>query len=301
MVLRVEHLVRDPAPLEQRAQVLRFLDRDRAHQHRSALLVELLDLVDHRRKLRFLRLEHQVAEVLADHRLVGRDHHHIEVVDLAELVRLGGGGAGHAGEALVEAEVVLERDPRQRHVLALDAHPFLGLDRLVEPLAVPPAEHQPAGELIDDDDLAVLDDVVPVALIDELGLERLVQVVGELVVLRVVEVLQPQPRLDLGDAFFREADAAGLLLDEEVHVAPEPRHQPREQRVAVRGLLGWSRDDQWCPRLVDEDVVDLVDDGVVEPALHAVLEVPHHVVAQVVEAELVVGAVGDVSSVRFLA
>ena len=59
----------------------------------------------------------------------------------------------------------------------------------------------------------------------------------------------------------------------------------------------WPRDDQRRPRLVDEDVVDLVDDREVALALHALVEVDDHVVAQVVEAELVVRAVRDVRGV----
>ncbi len=47
--------------------------------------------------------------------------------------------------------------------------------------------------------------------------------------------------------------------------------------------------------------VDLVDDGVDVPALHHVLEPVFHIVAQIVEAELVVGAVGDVAVVLLLA
>ena len=47
--------------------------------------------------------------------------------------------------------------------------------------------------------------------------------------------------------------------------------------------------------------VDLVDDGEDMAALHHVLEPVLHVVAQIVEAELVVGAVGDVAGVGCLA
>ena len=47
--------------------------------------------------------------------------------------------------------------------------------------------------------------------------------------------------------------------------------------------------------------VDFVDDGVDVAALHHVLEPVLHVVAQIVEAELVVGAVGDVAVVLLLA
>ncbi len=46
---------------------------------------------------------------------------------------------------------------------------------------------------------------------------------------------------------------------------------------------------------------DLVDDGVDMAALRHVLEPVFHVVAQIVEAELVVGAVGDVAVVGLLA
>ena len=44
MFLRVQHLVRDALPLQQLAQILGGLDRDRADQNRLALLMTLLDV-----------------------------------------------------------------------------------------------------------------------------------------------------------------------------------------------------------------------------------------------------------------
>jgi hypothetical protein len=92
----------------------------------------------------------EVELVLADGRQVRRDHHRLEAVDLLELVGLGVGRAGHAGELAVHAEVVLEGDRGERLVLALDRHAFLGLDRLVQAVAPAPAGHEAAGELVDD-------------------------------------------------------------------------------------------------------------------------------------------------------
>ena len=83
---------------------------------------------------------------------------------------------------------------------------------------------------------------------------------------------------------------AGLLL--------EPRHQFVDAQVKLGALLRRARDDQRRARLVDQDRVDFVDHGEFEPALHAVLDAERKVVAQVVEAELVVGAVRDVGAVR---
>ena len=71
--------------------------------------------------------------------------------------------------------------------------------------------------------------------------------------------------------------------------------------VVCDGTLGWAADDERGAGLVDEDVVHLVDDGVVQHPLPFVIQAGGHVVAEVVEAELVVGAVGDVGLVGFLA
>ena len=115
------------------------------------------------------RLVDEVELILADGRLVGRDHDRFEAVDFLELVGLCVGGAGHAGELAVHAKVVLERDRRERLVLALDLHAFLGLDGLVKAIGPAAARHQPAGELVDDDHLAVLHDVVLIAVVQMVG------------------------------------------------------------------------------------------------------------------------------------
>ena len=67
--------------------------------------------------------------------------------------------------------------------------------------------------------------------------------------------------------------------------------------VKLRRFLGRTGDDQRCARLVDEDRVDLVDDGVVEIALHHVRQPKRHIVAQIVEAEFVVGAIGHIGGI----
>ena len=103
---------------------------------------------------------------------------------------------------------------------------------------------------------------------------------------------------------------AGLLellaiLGLDVALRDRARRQLRDDAidfvVEVGRLLGRAGDDQRRPRFVDQDAVDFVDDREVVPALHVVREVELHVVAQVVEAELVVGAVGDVAAVGDLA
>jgi hypothetical protein len=157
--------------------------------------------------------------------------------------------------------------------------------------------HDAAGELVDDLDLALLHHVLDVALVQRLGLERLLQVVHELAVLGGVQVVDVERALDLVHTLLARSDRLALLVDLVVVGDAQGTGDLRERVVGVGRLLGRTRDDQRRPRLVDQDRVDLVDDRVGMAALDAELDVGREVVAQVVEAELRVGAVGDVALV----
>jgi hypothetical protein len=152
--------------------------------------------------------------------------------------------------------------------------------------------------LVDDEHLAVHDDVLLVLAVELARLQGVVEVAHQRGVDRLVEVVDAELVLDLLDARLGDRDGALLLVDLVVDVAHQPRDDPGELGVPLRRLVGRTADDQRCARLVDEDGVDLVDDGEVVAALHQLGRAPRHVVAQVVEAELVVRAVGDVAGVR---
>ena len=313
VVLRVEDDVLDPGALEQPRQHLAVLDRHRADEHRLASFPTVLDLLDHR--LPFLRrgAVDEVRTIVPDHWLVGRGDHDVEAVDLAELAGFRVRGAGHARQLAVHAEVVLEGDRRQRLVLALDPHAFLRLDRLVEAVGPAAARHLAPGELVDDHDLAVLHQVLDVAPVEVVRAQSLVHRVQHLHVLHLEQVADAEQLLDLGRAFVGQGGGVRLLVADEVagrvlavalaHLlaALEPGDDPVDQGVLLGRLLGRTGDDQRRSRLVDEDRVHLVDDGEVVAALDHGLQRELHVVAQVVEAEFVVRAVGDVRAVGGLA
>ncbi len=77
----------------------------------------------------------------------------------------------------------------------------------------------------------------------------------------------------------------------------ERRQNAIHARIFVGRLVGRAADDERGAGFIDQDGVDFVDDCEVMTTLHAIGAVELHVVAQVVEAELVVGAVGDVGPV----
>ncbi|OIQ76012.1 hypothetical protein GALL_423160 [mine drainage metagenome] len=105
-----------------------------------------------------------VHHVAAHHGIVGRDHHGFQAIDLVELECLGVGCAGHASQLAIHAEIILEGDRRQRLVLLLNRHAFLGFDRLMQAVGPAAARHHATGKLVHDDNLAILHHVVLVAM-----------------------------------------------------------------------------------------------------------------------------------------
>ena len=117
----------------------------------------------------------------------------------------------------------------------------------------------------------------------------------------LVDALKPQGALHLGKTLLGGRDGALGLVEFEVLALAKTRHHGGEAAEGLGGAPSPTRDDERGARLVDEDGVDLVHDGEGVPALHAVGGGGGHVAAQVVEAELRGGAVGDVGRVGGLA
>ena len=148
-----------------------------------------------------------------------------------------------------------------------------------------------------------------------MGAQRLLHVVVPLDILRVVQIADIEQLLQAQHALFGERRALVLFIDGVVaggvllarllalddFAARQLGNDAVDLVILVGGFLAGTGNDQRGARFVDQDRVHLVDDGVVVYPLHAVLDAELHVVAQVVEPELVVGAVGDVGVVGVLA
>ena len=297
VLLGVEHLMGYALLVEQARQLLGLLHRHGSHQHRLAPPAALADVVGAGLELGVLGLVDEVGPVVADHRPVGGHAHHVQVVGGGELAGLGLGRAGHAGQAVVHPVVVLQGDGGQRLVLLLDGHPLLGLHGLVQPVGPAPPLQHPAGELVDDLHLAAVHDVVAVSPVQLLGPQRGLQLVHQVLGDQVVEVVDAEHPLDRVDAVLQRRHRALLLVDLVVDVALQAPGDGREADVELGRVGHLAADDQRGAGLVDEDRVDLVHDAVVVAPLDLLGPGHGHVVAQVVETELVVGAVGDVAGV----
>ena len=187
-------------------------------------------------------------------------------------MELGAPDLGEVGLVLALIDDVVEFLLEVEEFVLVEVGVYLRLD-LVEQLA-------PFGRLHEPEELLVLG-------MAHLDLQHAPE--GELPVVRG-EVLFFEKLPGLGDEPVAEAR---LVVDELVDGGLDAR----ERLLALDG--GGAGNDERRAGLVDEDRVDLVDDAVVMVALHLVLLARGHaVVAQVVEAELRSGAVGDVAVVH---
>ena len=72
-------------------------------------------------------------------------------------------------------------------------------------------------------------------------------------------------------------------------------------RIQIGGLVALSGNNQRGARLIDQDGVHLVDNRKCMTALHLILLIDRHVVAQIVESELIVRTIGDIRLIHRLA
>ena len=204
----------------------------------------------------------------------------------------------------------------------MDGYALFGLHRLVQAVAPAPPGHQAAREFVHDDDLALLHHVVLVAVVQMVGAQGGIHMVHQADVGRVVkgracrnQVQARQQALGAFMALLGQKHLLGFFVQREVargnhalasaqvqltFLALERGNHGVDGHVHRGVVFSLAADDQRRARLVDQNRINLIDDGEVQPALHPVGDLIDHVVAQVVKAVFIVGAVGDVRPISRL-
>ena len=274
-------------------------------------------LVHHGVKLGLLVGIYDIVEVLPCEGLICGYLHHVKVVYRLKLLLLRLGGAGHARQLPEHAEIVLEGYGGKGAVLPLYLYAFLCFKGLMQPVAVPPAQHKTSGELIHYEYLAVLHYIVLIPLKQGVGLQGLLYVVVQLGIFLLGYVVYAEEPLGLlhapggkgygarlyvrhivaGFRLLHAHELIGLAELDDILAPLQTAYESIRLLVHIRGFLAVAGYDKRGAGLVDQYGVHLVHYGVVELPLHHLGFVNHHVVPEVVKAELVVGAVGDVAGV----
>ena len=150
---------------------------------------------------------------------------------------------------------------------------------------------------------------------DHVCFQSLLDMVINFHVYGFIQIAQAQQSLHLKYAFLGQSNGAVFFIDGVVARGPflprllafdhlasnQLRNNAIDLVILIGRFLAWAGDDQRRARFVDKNGVDFIDNSEVVAALDAVADAKLHVVAQIVEAVLVVGAVGDVAVVAVAA
>ena len=154
------------------------------------------------------------------------------------------------------------------------------------------------GVLVDDDDSAIEQHVITILLEQLFRSNRIVEEAHKRCIDRVIEVVDTKLILDFVDCCLKNTDRALLLVNLVVLISLQNLHDAGELRVPRCRLVSRTANDQRCSGLINEDRVHFVNNGKVVASLNHLGFGPRHVVAEVVEPELVVGPIRDVRGVR---
>lgn len=233
----------------------------------------------------------------SDHGAIGRDDFDGEIVDFGEFAGLGGGGAGHAAEVLVESEKVFKGNGAEDAALGFDGDGFLHFDGSVEPGGPTPVLRDAAFEFIDGFDLAVFDEVVDVAVEEGVSVQGVLKGGESFEVFFGEEVAAAETGFGVVDTVVGEGDVATVLFDSIVEAFGE--FADETVGAEDEGTFGFfaSGDDEGDAGFIDEDGIGLVDKGCGEALLDTVVGMEGDLVAEMVEADFVGSGVGDVAGV----
>ena len=300
----VQNVMRN-APFGQHlAEHFGLFDGRGTDQNRLPYRIGFFDLFDHRLIFFQRGTIDLVIFVNACNRHVGRHNHNTQTVDLGKFFGFGFGRTGHPGELVVQSEIVLESDGRERDVLRLDLAAFLRFDRLVQTVGQTATGHHAPGEFVDQHHFAIAHDVIFVAHEQLMRPQTLVYVVHDRGAFRVIH----------REPFFQQAAAQQLFLEEVVpfvgkgHIAGffvqlivafvKQRDHIIDDFIHLGAVLRRARDNQWRPCFIDQNTVDLIHDGKVVLLLENLAQLGFHVIAEIIKAQLVVRGIGHIAFIR---
>ena len=146
------------------------------------------------------------------------DSNNVELIYFPELIRLSHCGPGHAAEFVVQLKEVLQCDCCQSLRFFFDANPFFCFDSLMKAVGPLASRHKAASELINDDNIALLYNIIYIQFVQIVSLQGIVDQVGPLHVARRVEAFNASKFFGLSDTGLSQAYRVFFFLNLEMSV-----------------------------------------------------------------------------------
>ena len=313
MLLSIEHIMRNACFSQHVADKFGVFDRGRTDKNRLTAAVALFNVINDSFVFFFCSAIDLILLVITNHHAVGRDDNSFKTVNFLEFIGFRIGCTGHTGKLLVHTEVVLESNRGECLVFLLNLNAFFSFDGLMQTIGPAASFHQAAGEFVNDDDFAVLNNVMLIFNEQCVGTKCCIQVVQQHDVRRRVEALAGGQQAHIDHDFFDFLVAGfgklnGMLLFVNPVVAfalflllaLQHVRNLIDRNVNIRAAFGRTGNNQRSSGLVNQNGVNFVHDREEQTSLAACAGFVLHVVAEVVEAEFVVRTVSNIGSISSL-
>ena len=217
------------------------------------------DFIDHRVKFFARRAEDMIILIHTGNAAVGWHFDNAEAVNRAEFFGLGDGRPRHAGELIIQAEIVLIGDRGKGDVFRLDRQALFGLNRLMQAIREAPARHHAAREFVDQDNLTIAHDVFFVfgkefmraqTLVDVMDDRRAFGIIKRLLWAQKLKLLQPL--LEEFVTLIGKGHTARFFIDGEMLIC-QFGDDFVDGHIEIRAILRWARNNKRRARLVDQD------------------------------------------------
>ena len=158
---------------EHTTQQLRDFHRSGTHQYRTADFHQTLDFVNDGFVFFAFGLVQTVVHVDTGDGTVGRNHHHIQFVDVPKFAGFGFCCTGHTRQLVVHTEIILQGDGGEGLGGRFHFHSFLGFDSLMQTIRVTTTFHDTAGLFVHNLHLVVNHYIFVVAIEEAVSLQQL--------------------------------------------------------------------------------------------------------------------------------
>ena len=149
MQLGVQYIVFNLTQSQHTAQQFRYFDRSRTYQYRTTCFYHFHDFFDDGVVFRPFGFIYPVVHIDTSYRLIGRNRHDIELINIPELPGFGLGSTGHTGQLVIHTEIVLQSNRRKSLRSGLYLNVLFRLDSLVQTIGVAAAFHDTPRLFID--------------------------------------------------------------------------------------------------------------------------------------------------------
>ncbi len=116
-----------------------------------------------------------------------------------------------------------------------------------------------------------------------------------------INILYPHQPFHSSNTFFSQSSRLLLLIHYIVLISYQSWNQPAVMNIFGSRLLCRRRNNQWRTSFINQNRVNFINDGIVQISLHSLVNILHHIIAEIVKTKFIICTIGNITSISFFA